>query len=362
MARSSPSQDVRYFRLAAMYRRCGIWALVGALLASGVAFWAGRFLNRNPFGSVALAAFFTVLATSVCFLVFHWRLRVDRHGIARRRLLRWDLWPWEAFEDGRIRRLTPDSYEWPARGRLLFETVLSFAFLSERDSKHLTELCERIRTPPAEPDVQPELEVPAELNLRLLFRKRLRLSASGIDLKVGRREYRYRWDELVELRIIRLLHERRDFVRLEVVLADRTIRLYVSGRSKQWKGPDPEVVLALLRRHVPGQRTLVASSLDRPQSVREADYRLNEVKQKLRELRGAVLVFGPFLAGMLLWMLLFDARPIAFRLLYVCIIAFLSWQVFRFHANVHKDRQGKLERWRAEICSEAGEDSDEAGC
>jgi hypothetical protein len=96
----------RYFRLAPAYRRCAVYLLVGMVLVACLLHLVGAFVRRQPGfhgeapGELIGGTFLVVLLVAPAILILRWKMRVDERGIARRRLWGWDLWPWEAFQDG----------------------------------------------------------------------------------------------------------------------------------------------------------------------------------------------------------------------------------------------------------------------
>src|SRR5687768_14057420 len=99
----------REFRIAAQYRRCGWYVLFGLILLIGVAIWVRVVLGR-PFQAgndvIPIVFLVPIIGGSLALLVgvYRWRLRIDERGISRRRFRTWDLWSWDEFESGGIRR------------------------------------------------------------------------------------------------------------------------------------------------------------------------------------------------------------------------------------------------------------------
>ena len=92
--------DVRYYFLVSELRRCAMYVSGGCFLNS-VLFWfvaVDRELSERIYGS-AVSAVIAIWMSQFFLLA---RVNVDRFGVSRRVLLWWDLWPWEAFADGRI--------------------------------------------------------------------------------------------------------------------------------------------------------------------------------------------------------------------------------------------------------------------
>ena len=276
--------EARYFPLAVQYRRCGIYCVVGAILFVALALWVVRPLVPNRGAGHADPTHFTGLALVIlaaagyCLFLFGWRLRVDRQGIARRRLFRWHLWPWEAFCRGEVRYgKGAASYIWPKAP--LGRRSLSLGLLEEADCDEVNALVHAVWVPPPEP------ELPETVTVRYGLNSTATLAPGGIALHRWRRRREYRWDEVERLTITVPEHGRPDFQRLEIKLPDRSIAWYVHDGNRSWRGADAEVIAAYLRRHVPEDRTLTAAQRGTPRSAEEAEFRLQYWRTKRRDLR-----------------------------------------------------------------------------
>ncbi|MCH7687153.1 MAG: hypothetical protein IH899_10810, partial [Planctomycetes bacterium] len=157
--------EPREFRVAAVYRYLFLaYALIVLMIALQA--W---YLLLDPDQSAdvgrkdwLIPAFFSSLAVVLIFLsivAFRWRLRVDSEGIHRRRLRRWDLWPWTAFQSGQVYMASsfPLSYwfptkPWGRRGLVLEQ-------LSREAADCVRETIEHFWRPPPSPDVPNELKI-----------------------------------------------------------------------------------------------------------------------------------------------------------------------------------------------------------
>jgi hypothetical protein len=230
-------------------------------------------------------AFFRDLASLIIVLpiviwqlmIFHWRLRVDESGIARRRLFGWDLWPWEAFENGLIHKGNYlFTYKWPDKP--WWQRTLSFGFLKDAERESLWKASQRFWKAPLPPDLPPDLKI------RHFFRKEAQFSPEGIWAgRMGKPRY-YPWSAVQELRIDRLEHDRRDFQNLEMVLPDQTIRLWVTLQhgqaNRSWSGAEPEAISGMLESHVPPERTLISALWGPPKSLAEIKHRQEELNRQ----------------------------------------------------------------------------------
>jgi hypothetical protein len=274
----------RVFRLAPEYRRCGAYLVLFCLLLAGLEVglklagltplsWAQ--LVGNPLTVMAVALL------GIAVLTWRYALRVDDQGVWRRRLFGWDLWPWEAFATGAVRTGTSkDSWVYPARP--WHSRYLILEFLAEADRNALAERVRQVWRPAA-------LPLPEEVEVRYGMGNRLVLSRRGIVFRRrGSDQDRfYRWYEVVQLRVTRVDHARRDFRTLELQLprVEGPVRLQFQKFGRSWEGPDAEVVLAYLRQYVPADRVQVTALTGPPQDRNEADRRLAELDRADRQLR-----------------------------------------------------------------------------
>lgn len=230
----SPLRDLhegptRYYRLAPEYRRCGIYVFVGYLLVAGTAVALEQLGLGRGWDQLVPFALFVVPVLVLTVITFRWSLRVDAEGISRRRLFRWDLWPWHAFEGGQVRQCGgKSSFDCPAKP--WWNRSLEFSFLQEDDGEFLLSLIKRVWIPPPLPPL------PEELTIRWGFRRWAHLSAEGIRVGKGRHNAGifYPWSALLQVRITRVDHSRHDFRELQLTLpeietsADSTLNLGVT--------------------------------------------------------------------------------------------------------------------------------------
>lgn len=256
-----------FFRPAPEWRRVAIYCVLGAWLVIGV--WItlrhlglgrGAADNTIPLIVTGLAAFMPAV------LVWQSAIRIDAEGIWRRRLIRWDLWPWEAFMDGKIQDKTSiDSFRYPEKP--LYWRHLHLEFLIDQDRRLIHEAIAKVRN-------RPKIELPEELTISYQFRRHARLTREGIQLWRGKREPGpvIPWVEISPIELIRIDHDRRDFWKLEFPRpAGGTIRLMFIHGSPSWSGADAEVIAAFLSRHVPSDRLHVNAACGAPLDM--AEYR-----------------------------------------------------------------------------------------
>ena len=161
-----------------------------------------------------------------------WRLRVDSSGIARRRFIGWDLWPWEHFKQGKVLDVEGTSTTYILKEKPFWARKLTLELLDDEDQSRLEAIVEGLR-------MRPPLELPGEMAVRFGFRKEVMLTPGGLLLRDRGEETRYRWQQVQSIRISRLDHSRHNFESIEIVLPDRTltfsVRLNDHGHSiRSW--------------------------------------------------------------------------------------------------------------------------------
>ena len=285
----------RVFRLAPEYRRCGAYLVLFCLLLAALEVGL-KLVGLTPLTWGQLVANpLTVMAVAlvgVAVLTWRYALRADDRGVWRRRFFRWDLWPWEAFATGAVRAGTSkDSWVDPVRP--WHSRYLLLEFLAEADRTALAERIRQVWRPAA-------LPLPEAVEVRYGMGNCLALSRRGIVFRRrGSDQDRfYRWYEVLQLRVTRVDHTRRDFRTLELELPREAgpICLRFQKFSRSWEGPGAEVVLAYLQQYVPADRVQVTALTGPPRDRDEADRRLTELDRADRQLRQARWV----VAGLLL--------------------------------------------------------------
>ncbi len=111
------TQDVREYRASPELRRIAWYCAIGFVGIAPLFVWNGVFREApRPAGeltlwSICLTAAYPALFAFFWFVVLRWKLRVDQDGVSRRRLFRWEFWPWSAFESGRIQKRGDTFYD-----------------------------------------------------------------------------------------------------------------------------------------------------------------------------------------------------------------------------------------------------------
>lgn len=155
--------NARVFRLGGEFRRCGVYCLVGSVVIALAGVWIRQqFVLPNP-PPIAILVFLPVAAVGLFLFTTTWRLHVDGTGIARRRFWVCDLWPWEAFHDGRaFRGKRRDDFKMPSKA--WWQRTLTLDYLSEADREYVSSLSRALCPVPSPPSP------PSELIVRYPFR------------------------------------------------------------------------------------------------------------------------------------------------------------------------------------------------
>ncbi len=286
------------FRAAWVYRRLGIYLSAGALLFAGALVAIeriqrdfGQLPNQGP-GPEYVAA--TVAACSVFGLVpFYWKLRVDQHGISRRRWSGWDHWSWEEFASGRF-QLGNRGLTFRDTRALWFRTRrLDLGWLDQHDREQVWRWIELVWIP--SPTVTPD-----EISLNL-FGTDVRCTSRGMTVVRGRLSTDYSWDDVESLRIIRNHHRNDDFRWLILEVSDWEMRLRCHQGSQRWRGPDAETIARFLTRHVSDDRMLICATLDPPRTAQEADLRVDEAWKKMNLTRKSCTFVYVVVVGLCEW-------------------------------------------------------------
>jgi hypothetical protein len=263
-----------------------VYVAVGALVVIGLLVWT-KVCDQNPRSWEAIAVVITAVtlgAGGLLLVTFRYRLRIDARGLWRRRLVRWDLWPWEAFEGGRIKHgKYGDQLTNPDKG--WYWRTISASVLGETDRAVFEAAVKHFRVPPPPPDL------PGVVTLKLGMRTRLELSADGVRWAARPQDDGefWPWPEVVKAEITRSTHDRPDFVTLNLHLPGSADPVQFMKRqgNQNWSGPDAEVIALFLRRHLPDDRFEVTALRGAPANLAEANRRLSQLDLQEQKLRTA---------------------------------------------------------------------------
>ena len=284
-----PSQSLKTLILPmrSEFRRCAVYVLIGAVVLAVIR-WAIRDLlptaASEPWSTLVPCSLPALAATAV----LRWRLRVDSSGIARRRFMLWDLWPWQAFEQGKVLDAEGTSTTYILPEKPFWARKLTLDLLEDSDRARVEASIEALR-------VRPAPLLPHELALRYGFRKEILIAPGGLLFRGGGDETRYRWAEVQAIRIRRADHRRRDFKSLEIELPDRlvtfSVRLHQGQTIRSWQAtrggrtPSAEVLAAVLERFVARDRVQVDSLDKAPLTMDQWNARRAVLAKQKRELR-----------------------------------------------------------------------------
>jgi hypothetical protein len=338
------------FSLMAEVRRSAVYVLVGAGLIPLIRWWLHDLL---PDRGVAPLIFGMALVMSVAvgaFGVLRWRLKVDDQGIWRRRLIGWDLWPWEAFEEGRVLEGEDASTAYILREKPFWARKLSVELLAEDDQRRIVDIIRQVFARPTDP------APPVELTIRFGFRKEAYIAQECLLIRARGEVTRYGWKEIQLLRIRRRYRDRRDFSSLVIVLPDQTITLRLSHQNGQatrsWLGargsptPSPALVAGILERYVPSDRVLVTALREPPRTMAEWQDRLALLERSGRDfktLRWIIVGAGALFALLTLWEFYSSGRSGFKFAILSCVMCGLFCAILRFIERDHLKSVSDLE-------------------
>lgn len=263
---------VRSFFLLSEIWRATMWAIGGCILIAGVMGFVPALGPQRPLGErVCAAAVFLAFAACLSQFLLH-RIRVDQHGISRRILWWWDLWAWESFTSGEVRRgVELSDYEDPSRP--WWRRRLRLGLLEESDATAINALIKRVWTPP------PPEPIPETLTLELSWpdKRVVEIDSTGITVTKTGEPTVYRWNEVGEIEIWRLEADRPDFRELRLQFADQKIelrRFSNDGEECQiWQGSSSESIAVRVNQFADRSRIRDWALHGPPRSLQELDAR-----------------------------------------------------------------------------------------
>lgn len=289
----------REFRMAARYRRIGWYVLFGLILLIGVAAWVRLFVIGLPFQAgqkaafIAWSAMFLGAAMALLCFLFRWRLRIDERGISRRRFLSWDLWKWDEFEAGMIRRKGKTFVSIP---RPRWKDTLTFEFLEEADQNCLLRICRAFYNAPA--DECHVGELPEELTLRWRICVLVHLREEGLHIEDGRGflgwgVIREPWENMKAVRLCRFDQWSSEILSVEFEFAQRKLTIDgfvvpvapLAAFDRRLRGAFHPVVEHFLRVHVPEEKLKHFALHGPPRTIAERDRRIDTAKTRLVTIR-----------------------------------------------------------------------------
>jgi hypothetical protein len=271
------------FRPAPEWRRVAVICAVGAMVLAATSFamahW-GLDAQSRFVGRLIVSA---ILGVVPFLLVWRSAVRIDAEGIWRRRFIRWDLWHWAAFSDGRIRdKSSADSFLNP--DKTWYWRHLNLGFLAEEERQFIHDVIGKIRT-------RTEIEVPHEVTISFGLMRRARFTPSGVHLWRGRCPSApvIPWTLMSPIELYRIDHDRRDFWQLEfrAPASARPILLTHTYGQPTWSGSNAEQLAAFLQRHAPPDRLHVNAGSGNPLDRAEYERRLAKAEKDLARFRKA---------------------------------------------------------------------------
>jgi hypothetical protein len=195
------------------YRRCCLYLAVGFTLVTALAAVLPPQRAPWPMGFIL----------GPCVLLWwyaqSWRLRIDRTGLARRRLGVWSTWTWRQFADGTVQASdSPLAFRCPSRP--WWDRWLHLEFVDADVAEQVARVCSSLMPAPAATDPGEAVPVPAEVVIGFGFFRQLRMTAQGIELKDRRETRQLAWQAVSTIRLIRGLVQSTVVNRLELRFQD----------------------------------------------------------------------------------------------------------------------------------------------
>jgi hypothetical protein len=342
--------EARTFALRAELRRSAYYVLAATSLVPALLWWLRDLLPNYQARIPALLLGCCLVPALGSFAVLRWRLKVDGSGISRRRLLRWDLWPWDAFQQGRVREAEDESDCYILHEKPFWARKLTLGLFDDGDREEVAGKIRGTWVRQARPPLPPELR------LRYGLRRVAILAAGSLVVRNGGVAQRFRWNEVQSLRIRRREHDRRDFHSLELALPGQTITLRISHQHghaiRSWSGadgsptPTAQELAGLLERCVPPNRIQVTALSGPARTIAEwQDLRslLERDGRNLTFLRRIIWIADAFLILIVLAEL-YRERTSGLKFLALCAIVWgLFWASLRVMERVHRKAVADLE-------------------
>ena len=294
-----------YFRIAPELRRCAWYVLTSAPVIALSAFVMRHFaLGENVFSAACTAGGMLIFFSILAAIPLRWSLRLDDQGIARRLLLRWDLWTWQDIVSGRIKKGDGHALRDPTRP--WWRRTLGYNSMARTDIVVVMQWINKYYQLPPPPELPDVLEI----KYGTLFRRRARFDFKGVHLHGAQELHEYLWSQVRRVHITRIDPVRRDFRRLEIVLPDQEIELSLvstqGGTSLRWRGADAEVIAEFLARYVPSEHVDVDIVAGRPSRKTDVVRQVQRAQERYRYVYRANLILLLFAVGCLIWMAVHD--------------------------------------------------------
>src|SRR5262245_15854224 len=146
-----------------------MYTFIGFLLIATAAVWMkAEDPNRSPWlGTIIFLALCEAAVLALVVGAFRYRIVIDEQGVWRRRFFRWDLWPWDAFEQGKVKytQLYSDQLKFPEKH--WYWRIISSSFLAKPDRVAYETVVSRYMLRPPPPEVPDAIAVNYSLGCRL---------------------------------------------------------------------------------------------------------------------------------------------------------------------------------------------------
>src|SRR5262245_9227093 len=270
---SSPS-DFRALeiRLKPEYRRCAVYAFVGFLVIAATGVWL-KAEDPNRSSWIGTIIFLSICETAILLMVvgvFRYRIVIDEQGVWRRRYIHWDLWSWEAFEQGKIRygKLYTDQLTFPEKP--WYWRVIASSLFAKPGRSTYEAIVGRYMFRPPPP------EVPAAVAVNYSLGCRLELSPDGIRYTAHPKKEAplVPWSDVIRVEEIRVDHHRPDFLLLELHLPRPTGFVRLKHNCFKPTGNEVEVLAPFLRQYLDDGRFQLTCLRGPAADVEEIDRRL----------------------------------------------------------------------------------------
>jgi hypothetical protein len=288
-------------RLAPEYRRCALYVAIGYVAIVALLVWFTiEEINNAPWSNTIIVLSIIGIGTlSLVALVTRFRIRIDEKGVWRRRFMRWDVWPWQAFEQGKVRHgKLGDQLTYPEKS--WYRRTISASLLGKKDRAAFEAVVAHYLTLPPPP------ELPAKILIKHGIGRRLELSVDGVRL--GKHDDKSTelipWRDVFRVEIFRATHGRPDFATLNLHIAgkDKPVSLRKQNGAACWKGATAEEIALFVQTHVDESRIELTAYRGHPRNIAEVNRWmsiLDNADKQLRTLRRASWwAFGIGVTGM----------------------------------------------------------------